>query len=592
MNYLAIFLISFFLSFVFTPVVRKFALKFGLVARPREDRWHKRPTALLGGVGLWLACVVSVFLFFGFDFQVIYLIAASSILFIVGLYDDLKGLSPQVKILGQIVASCIFVFFCKRFSGNPLVIPLSILWLVGVTNSFNLLDNMDGLASGIAAIASSTLFISSRLFGNDDIAVLALILAGANFGFLPYNFNPARIFMGDSGSMFIGFILGALAIMGTSIHISNLMVTLAIPVLILGVPIFDTTFVTLMRMMRGRSILKGGKDHTSHRLVTLGLSETKTVLLLYLLSILFGLIALAYSKVDVFIVSIFVVLILIVLFFFGAFLADVEIRSSNQINAIRKKELKEGKVVLNALILHKRRIVEVIVDFILICLSYYSAYLLRFEGVISSSNLILITRSLPWIVILRLVCFSYFGLYRGMWRYISITDLIAIFKAVSLSSILVVLILTFLFRFENYSRVVFVIDWLLAMFFIAGVRILIRLMGEYFAPLEPEGRRILIVGAGDTGEMVLREIKRNKNLKFKPIGFIDDDITKLGRKIHGIPVLGTRDDISRLVQSEEIEEVFIAIPSAQEKEMESISKICHDCGIVFRKIGAMVRHIE
>jgi UDP-GlcNAc:undecaprenyl-phosphate GlcNAc-1-phosphate transferase len=591
MHYLIIFSIAFCLSLALTPLVRNIALRYNLVAEPRHDRWHKKPTALLGGIAIYVASLASILLFLPLTKELIGLLLGATLLFTFGLLDDFKHFGPQVKILAQIIAGCIAIFsgvVVKLIPYPFIAIPLTILWIVGITNSFNILDNMDGLACGVAFISSIMLFFSSILLKNTDIGLATLILAGATLGFLPYNFNPARIFMGDSGSMFLGFSLATVAIMGTARHVENLLVTLAIPVLILGVPIFDTTFVALMRKIRGRPFMQGGKDHTSHRLVSLGLSERKTVLLLYLLSILFGLIALAYSKIDVIIVSILAVLALIILLFFGIFLAEVERWGNNEIEKARKKKMEEGKTVLNTLILNKRRIVEVLIDFILICLSYYSAYLLRFEGKVSVANLSLIKESLPWIIIIRLICFSYFGLYRGVWRYIGITDLTSIFKAVSLSSILSVMFLTLFFRFKDYSRVVFIIDWLLLLFLVSGIRILIRILREYFSSLQMGGKRILIMGAGDTGELLLREIKRNKNLNYDAVGFVDDDLSKVGRKIHGVPIFGTREEIPQLVQTEMIEEILIAIPSTSIENLEQIFKICKDCGVSYRQISGII----
>lgn len=593
-SYLFIFLFAFGLSYFFTPVVRHLALRYNLVARLREDRWHKKPTAILGGVGIYLSFGIT-FLFFRpvFNHQILGFIIAGSFMFFWGLLDDIIHINPQIKLLGQVISACVAVYFgiAPKFGDNPLLlIILAIIWIVAITNSLNLLDNMDGLACGIAGIAFTFIFVSSVILKNNNIAAISLILAGVSFGFLPYNFNPAKIFMGDCGSMFLGFSLAGITLMGETKHISNLLATLTVPVLILVVPIFDTALVTFMRTIRGRSILDGGKDHASHRLVSLGLSEKKAVSLLYILSIIFGLIALLYHRVDMLIVSVLAILTLLVLLFFGIFLAEIETYKDNQIEKERKKRLKEGKVILNTIILHKRRITELFVDVILICVAYYSAHLLRFEGKLSDANLLLIKDSLPWIIVIRLLCFWYFRLYHGIWRYIGINDLICIFKAVSVSSLASVLLLTFLFRFKDYSRVVFLIDWLLVLFFLSGIRIFIRVLYESFAPYRVGKKKVLIVGAGDAGELVLREIKRNRGLNYNPVGLIDDNVSKIGRRIHGIPVLGTRGDIYNIVKQNGIEEILIAMPSAAAENLKEISAICSSCGITYRQIYGIINH--
>lgn len=591
-KYLFLFLSATGFSLLFTPFIRYLALRYNLVAPPRQDRWHKKPTAILGGVGIFLSFFSTYLLFRPvFNHQMQGFIIAVLFIFFWGLIDDIIHVRPQAKLLGQVIASCIAVYFgiVPKFIDNPLFsIILAIIWMVGITNSINLLDNMDGLASGVAGIAFMFIFISSLISKNNGIGLVALMLGGASLGFLPYNFNPARIFMGDCGSMFLGFSLASISLMGEAKHISSLVATLAVPVLILAVPIFDTTLVTLMRTIMGRSVLEGGRDHASHRLVSLGLSERKAVVLLYVLSLLFGLIALLYYRVDVLIVSVLAVLILIVLLFFGIFLSEIESYKDNQIEKERIKKIREGKVILNTLILHKRKITEVFVDVVLICVAYYSAWLLRFEGELITANQELIRDSLPWVVVIRLLCFWYFRLYQGIWRYIGINDLIAIFKAVCVSSASIILLLTFLFRFKEYSRVVFVIDWLLILFFSTGVRILIRVLHESFLPYRLGKKKILIIGAGDAGELLLREIKRNPTLNYNPIGFIDDNLSKVGRRIHGTPVLGTRSDIAGIVRKDKVEEIVIAIPSARAENLEEIFAICRSCNIPYRQMAGFI----
>ncbi len=597
MSFIIYFTVPFLLCIFLTPLVRKLAISNDLIAKPKQDRWHKQPTALLGGIAIYLSVCLS-FLLLNFNKSLITWFIAGTIIFAVGIYDDFKRINPYSKLLIQIFISSIIVFFGYRFNLGELSylsIPLSIIWIIGITNSFNLLDNIDGLACGIAGISSLVLFLKSLIFGTvSPASVLSLMICGACFGYLPYNFNPAKIFMGDSGSMFLGFSLAIFSMFGTTYHASNLFTTLVIPVAILGVPIFDTIFVSFTRKITGLRIFKGGVDHTSHRLVSLGLSERKTVLLLYLLSIIFGILALSYTKFDLLIVTIFLILTVIILLFFGMFLFEVKADTYDEIQKIQQKQFKNGKLVLNTLVLHKRRIAEVVVDFVLICVAYYSSYLLRFEGKISYPNVELIMQSLPLIIIIKFVCFIYIGLYKGVWKYVGITDLISIFKAVSLGTILSIISLTIFFRFHEYSRVVFIIDWLLTLFFVSFSRVLLRVLKEYFFEISSKdrGRRILIIGAGDEGEMVLREIKNNKSLGYQPVGFLDDDIKKIGKRIHGIAVLGNRKALSNIINEYSIEEVIIAISSARESNFGDIIKNCKELNIPCKKVSRVIEFIK
>lgn len=581
MGYLSYFIIPFTVSLAVTPLVRRIAARNGFVAYPRADRWHKHPTALLGGISIYLSCVFSVLYSGLINKNALGLFLGGTLLFIVGLLDDKFRFRPYIKLFAQIIAGCIAIA-SGVILGLPLnillSIPLTLLCIIVITNSFNLLDNIDGLSAGIAAISSLMLFFSSLIFSNNQLGVYALVLSGAVLGFLPYNFNPAKIFMGDSGSMFIGYSLSLIAITGTSRHISNLLITLLIPVLILSVPIFDTLFVMIIRKLKGKSIFEGGKDHTSHHLVTLGLSQRKTVLLLYSISACFGAMAILFSKLNIFVISAVTFLSVTILLFFGLFLSEGSSRGEAD-NVFKKG---------NTVFLYKRRIVEVLLDFALICIAHYSAYFLRFEGSLLPANIHLIKDSIAWIIVIKMSAFFIFGLYRGVWRYVSISDLLTIFKVVSIGSVSSVLFLTFMFRFKDYSRAVFFIDWLILLFLISGTRVLFRVLGEFLSRVREKGKNILIFGAGDTGEMAIREIKRNKSLNYNAVGFIDDNPAKIGNRIQGIPVLGPRGKIKEIAGDYAVKELVIAVSNLDADTFLDIINICGACGIPYRKIKGIL----
>lgn len=583
------FVLSGFLALLITPVVIWLAKRSDLVSQPREGRWHRNPTPLMGGVAIYLAVILpGMFFLDPLAFPLVGALWLScTLIFFLGLADDVITLRPYTKLLGQIIAASLAVVLGLRFIAVPLPvlsIPLSILWIVGITNALNLLDNMDGLAAGIAFISAGFLSVHSFANSAPEVGALAALLAGAALGFLRYNFKPAKCFMGDCGSMFLGFTLASLAIMGTGTQVSNLLVTLMVPALILAVPIFDTTFVALMRTLKGRPITQGGKDHTSHRLVFLGLSEERSVLILYAISLVFGTIALFYSRRDITVITIFLVLAVVIVVLFGLLLGEVKVyEGGDEAVEARLRAEKQGGVVFTTFYLYKRRIVELLIDFVLICVSYYAAYLIRFGNLTSYYNVIIMD-SLPWVIVFRLATFSAFGLYRGVWRFVGLTDLVSIFKAVSLGTLFIVLFATLAHRFESYSRSVFLIDWLLAMFLVAGSRLFIRVLLEYFSSMPNGGKKVLIMGAGDAGDFILREIRKNKDLDYYPVGFLDDDLRKVGGRMHGLPVLGTREDIPNLVQSKGVEEVIIAIPSAPETQIAGIRELCERSGVPYREV--------
>jgi len=403
-------------------------------------------------------------------------------------------------------------------------------------------------------------------------------LIGATLGFLWFNFYPAKIFMGDSGSLFLGFTLSTLSLMGQWVNVANVFFALIVPVLVLIVPIFDTAFVSLVRFFNGRPISQGGQDHTSHRLVAFGLSEKMTVLLFYAVSMLCGLIAVMGLKFGWLYPAILSAPIAIALIYFGVFLNGIVAYG----DTAKRFQVSSSNTILSLFLMEKKRIGEIVIDSFLIAFSLTVAFLIRFDA-LHAHYYDVIVQSLPLLIPLKLILFFYFGLYRGIWRYMGIQDLLNIVKAVTLSSIMSVVCVVLLFRFENYSRAVFFIDWMVLLITVSGARIAIRALREYCSSLaQGNGVRLLIIGAGDGGEIALREIKNSPTLNYRVVGFIDDDEKKIGCKIHDIPVLGKCRDLENLVQGYNAEEVLIAIPSLSQEKKFGIVKKCHDLNIPIR----------
>lgn len=573
--------VSLVLSLILTETVRRYAIRFGYVAHPQNNRWHKVPTALLGGVAIYIAYFCPLLVFATeYPLLQLLLLGGGSICFL-GLLDDLFHFQPYTKLIGQIGVGCLFVAggqFLGLFDWSILTFALVLLWIVGVTNAFNLLDNMDGLSAGTASITAFCLMLAGGSADNPVVVLVSASLIGATLGFLWFNFYPAKIFMGDSGSLFLGFTLSTLAVTGQWENVTNVLFALLIPVLVLAVPIFDTAFVSLVRFLNGRPISQGGRDHTSHRLVVFGLSERKTVLLFYGMSLLFGGLALVGLQYDWLYAAIFTVLLAIALLYFGIFLNGIV----SYENVGTRSKSKPSNVILNLILKGKRRIGEVLLDSLLIGLAFTVAFLIRFDEILPPYDMVIV-QSLPLLLPAKLGAFFYFGLYRGLWRYVGIQDLINIIKAVTLGSLISVVLITMIFRFENYSRAVFLIDWMVLLLSVSGVRVGIRLIKEFLGSLvKQEGKRLLIIGAGDAGEIALREIRNNPTVHYNTVGFIDDNQGKLGRKIHGVPVIGTRKQLSDIIQTLQIDEILVAIPSASSVVLENVLEDCRNTGIPTR----------
>ncbi len=589
LSMLSVFGVAALTSLLLTPQVRAVAIRMRLVAWPKSERWGRRVVAKCGGLSIYAATVSALWMVAPRTSEWIGYAVAATLLVAWGVIDDVKGLSPPVKILGQVIAASIVAGTGTSIESVPwpaLSVPLTIFWIVLVTNAVNLLDNMDGLACGVAAISAMVLFGCSQMLGNAPVSLGSLAIAGACCGFLPHNFHPAKIFMGDCGSMFLGFSLAVLSVHGTWGHASNLFLVLLVPVLVLGVPIFDTAFVAINRRLSGRAIWRGGTDHTSHRLVFLGWPERRAVLMLYGISAVLGGLAFAMLNVNLYVSTIVVFLTVAVIVMFGIFLAHLPIYQEDpEVVGTESKD----RVQLSASYPYKRRIVEVLGDVMLICASYFIAYVIRFEGVLSPADRVLLVQSLPVVIPVQLVAFFACGVYGGIWRYVGMRDVVNIFRGVFFGTVFSVLVLLLRSRFIGYSRAVFVVDALVLLVLMAGSRVALRLFREYLMnTVEHRGKRAIIVGAGDAGEVLLRELRNNRGLDYRPVGFIDDDPAKIGRSIHGVPVLGNRWSLPMLIEQLRVDEVFMAIPSAHRQAVEEISQICEGCGVPYRRMQRMV----
>lgn len=315
--------LAFLVSVVMTPITIKLARKFGFIDIPKDNRrMHKKPIPVSGGVAMYVATIVGMVTFLNLNFELILLMLGATLIVICGLIDDKTEMSPKVKLLFQLVAAIIIVIGGARieFFTNPFpigesviflgifAVPITIFWIVGITNTVNLIDGLDGLAAGVSLICAIALMIIAHNFGYVNVSIIAGLLVGACAGFLPYNFNPAKIFMGDTGALFLGFMLSYISMEG--IMKSAAALTIIVPVLILGVPVFDTTFAMIRRKLNGKKIMEADKGHLHHRLLALGLTQKQTVLILYIISIIFGLLAIVVSEVNAkmgFLISVLVI---------------------------------------------------------------------------------------------------------------------------------------------------------------------------------------------------------------------------------------------------------------------------------------------
>ncbi|MBS4009051.1 MAG: undecaprenyl/decaprenyl-phosphate alpha-N-acetylglucosaminyl 1-phosphate transferase [Clostridium sp.] len=308
-QYLYLFGIAFFVALFTTPLVSRLAFSIGALDKPGKRKIHDRVIPRLGGPAVFLGFLAAAVLLLGNDQRVGGLIAGGTLILLLGVADDIRGISPKVKLLGQTLAAVIVVIsgiqiqlvsnpFNGYFYLGILGVPFTIFWIVSVTNAVNLIDGLDGLASGVSIIALLTFAFISHQMGQTTVSLLSIALAGAVFGFLRYNFFPAKIFLGDSGSMFLGFMISVLAVYGLLKGIT--VVAFIVPIVVLGVPIFDTCFAIFRRFCAHKPIFQADKKHIHHRLLNRGLSHRQTVLVIYGISVFFSMSALLIMRTGLF----------------------------------------------------------------------------------------------------------------------------------------------------------------------------------------------------------------------------------------------------------------------------------------------------
>jgi UDP-GlcNAc:undecaprenyl-phosphate GlcNAc-1-phosphate transferase len=563
------FALSFVLTVAAVAAAIKVCAKHGWVAKPQPDRWHNGTPAQFGGVSIWLvvltlsACVIPAT-----NGPLWIVLACASLMFALGLIDDLVRLQPGPKLLAQCAVSALSIVFGLKLAipGHPIVsFCVSLGWLIGLTNAFNLLDNMDGLAVGVALLAASYWIIIYVIGGSADYASILLIVAGASAGFLVFNFSPARIFMGDSGSLFLGFLLASASLpqFCSGSAVPALVLT---PVIVLAIPILDTFFVSVTRRLRGQPVSLGGTDHSSHRLVRLGLPERKAVLLLYTATAASGAVAIAARRLPYPEALGLMLLWLFFLLLFGIHLFHTEPSSNGE----------HAHPLLQSLLQHDS--LAFLLDPAVLLLSYYLAYLLRFESVVPRSDFAVFLHSWPIVLVVKWGIMLAGGIYRHSWWRGAAGDAYRLAATSAIGEALAVLIVVGIYGFSGYSRVAFVADFVISWMLLIVLRrsfyifrASIRYLGS--AGSQPS-RRVFVLGTSENAEVVLRFLESHK---IKCAGLIDTNGgSDVRRHVFGMEVVGQVQDLPRLAATHRISELILpeneAMPCSEAEFVERCSR--------------------
>ncbi len=586
---------SLILSLAFTPVVIKLANIKGWIVAPRSDRWHTKPTALMGGIAIYLSFII-VILLSSIHFSINWaIVTALSIMFLTGLIDDLKELKPIFKLVSQILTTFILIDQGFIFGNSQLGwfgVPVTFLWVIGITNAINLLDNMDGLSAGVSFIVASISGILAIQSHNELTALFAFAIAGSTLGFLRYNFNPAKIFMGDSGSLFLGFCLSFLALsVQKNIGSSSVYIILVLPLAIMALPILDTSLVTFKRIISGRKVYMGGRDHSSHRLVALGLTEKKAVLILYGVTLIWGLSAvfLIKSQNSSFYLPIIAIL-LISTSFFGLFLGNIKVynESEEKLAYLRSRGqyMEKGGVLLRFLLMNKKLLLGVCFDIVIISVSFYLSLLITSTELNNSYTI------LASIILVKVVSYYFFNSYRKSWRHISISDLNSYFLSGLFSSLVIVLTLSLFYEHIEIGFLFYFIDFILTFLGIILIRVTFKYIRETILRYRTYDNRAIIYGAGELGNLLSRQLFISDKIKIKPIGFIDDDMSLLSTIINGVEVLGTSQNLFEICKIHNANYLIIASDSISNESIQSIHKILSASNIKMVRFQLELKDID
>jgi UDP-GlcNAc:undecaprenyl-phosphate GlcNAc-1-phosphate transferase len=532
---------------------------------PTPNRLRVTPTPIWGGVAIFLAFLLSNLLSHSLSNRAILLLQGTAAgAFALGLIDDLCDLKPRWKLFGQIVLSVILLSFGSSFSITGIKVldmSLGMLWLVGITNAFNLLDNINGLCAGTALLVAGFQSAMFFLAGDPSRGTVCLAFMGAVMGFLVFNFPSGRIFMGDSGSHFIGFWLAAITLSGINVSTSSHFGSLLFPLMLMVVPLCDTTLVTLTRGIRRRPVSVGGTDHLSHRLVAYGFTEKGAVLMLWALSSLSGGLAMLVFVYGFSSLLSIITLLLVAVAVFGIYLTRFELhgQARSQLGKTGSPHLAPWAHVSS----------RVLFDVVLTVTAYYTAYLLRFDGGITKGDMQLLFSTTAELALIKLAVFVAFGAYRPRWQYFGLKDAYRIGGASLLASVLAVAYFSVVYRFYGFSRIVIALDFLVFTLFMLAFRFSFRLLDE----LAPANHRknILIYGADGDGESALQLV--SKRFPFRVVGFLDDDKTRRNLSIHSVSVRGGLHDLERLAKQLNVHAVLLT-PTSTVDVQNRLQSMC------------------
>jgi UDP-GlcNAc:undecaprenyl-phosphate GlcNAc-1-phosphate transferase len=575
-----VFLSATLLSSGLTWLLVRASLRLRLVAQPRADRWHGKATPNTGGLAILIAFAGCYLCFASGQYRIIAI--CSVFVALLGFLDDRIQLRPLVKLAGQSVAAAVVVASGVTFRLTPwdwANVLLAFLWIAGITNAFNLIDNMDGLCAGVAVIICASRLILALQNHDNGGAMLLAILAGSVLGFLVFNLKPARIFMGDCGSMFVGFSLGALAIASPVPSTRVFVSTLFCPALTFLYPIFDTVLVSVLRRSAGRPISVGGRDHSSHRLVSLGLTERKAVWLLWLFSAVGAATGLLTYAMPVGVLVIAAMLVTGVSVF-GIFLATLPAYAIPDTAPIRVNWIRRFTPNLRAGVIF-------VVDTLLAGVALLAAFVIRWENTFIGPPLQQFLFSLPVVMGCYALASIGFRTFNSGWRWFSLRDLFALCRCALASSAASVFVL-WLLGVRDYSRGVILLYTFLVLAAAAGLRLSMLFLWQSLA--HPVGtRRAAVLGANGATALTVLVLQSGGTMNATPVAVIDADPAANRLRIHGVAVHHAGDSAPRLLHKLRADVLVVLAGERLTVEHRRILEQCRQAGVPIEQLEIGMR---
>ena len=608
------------ISWLVTPLVMSFAERVGAIDQPNERKVHIRPIPRLGGVAVFLAFSLTLFVMSMVHWNmltswvteregVVFFISLL-VMFVLGIWDDIRTLKPLEKFLIQIaLASLVYLAGCK-FSFGPETFGswlfqtgvtdylVTVLWIVGVTNAVNLIDGLDGLAAGVATIAAMSICAISLINQDPATAAIALILAGSLVGFLRYNFNPAKVFLGDSGSLFTGFALAVL-----SLRISRTSTSpfgFAIPLLVLGLPIMDTLLAMVRRFLRSflpkqqgtdsltgvvRSIFSPDRSHIHHRLIARGFSHMRSVLLLYFVSFVLGVSAIAIRVENSHDSSLILLVVGI------ALVAGIRQLRYREMAILRNGILLRLYLHLYNLRLLRGSVFQGLVDVVFVSTAYSAAFLLVNNADVPTSSYYLF--SLLIVATVQIAAFWLSGLYKGTINQAGVGDALRTTKSVVVAVLLSGMMLAIVGGrdFPSLGTLV-VLDFFLVLTLIVCSRFSFAALKYLFEKEHAGEKRVLIYGADPHGVLILQNILGFDSQNLAPVGFLDDDPQLEGKYLNGYPILGGHWKLHRLLEKVSVNEILLSSEHIKPETLRRLKLIARSHDVVIRRFQIRLEDVS